>query len=96
MKLRTTGRKSGDQNFAELQTESDEMKDAVASGDRAAMEKHSLAASTIASDIGIDIESIAESLGLPAYLAAASGAVGPVPFEGMEDTKVAENDNEDK
>ena len=34
--------------------------------------------------------------GLPAHLLAASGAIEPVPFEGMDDTKGAKKDNENK
>ena len=72
-----------------LQKELDETKAAIAANDRVAMEKHSLAASTIASDVRIEMESTSDILKLPAHLAASSGTVEPVPFEGMDDKKKA-------
>ena len=64
--------------FVELQKELDETKAAIAANDRFEMEKHSLAASTIASGISTDLESTAAMLALPAHLWPASDAIEPV------------------
>ena len=82
------------ERFAELDREIEKTKEAISPADSTARQ-HSLAASAIASDIRGDLEKTADALSLPAHLAA-SGAVGPVPFEGMDDTKGAKKDNENK
>ena len=84
------------EQFSEQQIELDATKAAIAVDDRVAMQQHSLAASTIASNIHTDLDSTAAVFKLPAHLAAASGEIGPVPFEGMEDAEAAKKDDNNK
>ena len=83
------------QRLVELELEIEKMKEAIPVADSVAMQ-HSLAASTIASDIRLGLGGTSRILNLPAHLAAASGFTEPVPFEGMDDTKGAKKDNENK
>ena len=83
------------QRLVELERELENTKEAISAANPVAMQ-HSLAASTIASDVRIDLGNTADVLTLPTHLLAASGAIEPVPFEGMDDTKAAKKDNENK
>lgn len=83
------------QRLVELEFEIEKTKEAIPVANSVAMQ-HSLAASTIASDIRLGLGGTSRILNLPAHLAAASGFTEPVPFEGMDDTKGAKKDNENK
>ena len=83
------------QRLVELELEIEKTKEAIPVADSVAMQ-HSLAASTIASDVRLGLGGTSRILNLPAHLAAASGFTEPVPFEGMDDTKGAKKDNENK
>ena len=83
------------ERLAESESELEKAENARPAADSVA-KQHSLAASAIISSVRADLEKTAAALALPAYLAAASGTVEPVPFEGMEDTEAAKKPDEDK